>query len=63
MAWPYREDNWRRGGGGQRAYAAVAKAIAAFDPLVHMCVPREQLRKAREALGEHERIVIHSMES
>jgi len=51
MAWPERPDNWRRGAGpAQRAFAAVAEAIAASEP-VTMAVSAAELERAREMLS------------
>lgn len=50
MLWPKRPDNWRLGAKpAQRAFAAVAAAIAQFEP-VTMGVSREQFRNARRVL-------------
>ena len=51
MAWPIRPDNWRDGAApAQRAYAAVAQAIAGAEP-VTMAVPPGHLDGARALLG------------
>jgi agmatine deiminase len=50
MIWPERPDNWRLGGKpAQAAFTAVAKAIAAFEP-VTVCVNAGQYANARERL-------------
>ncbi len=50
MIWPVRADNWRAGARpAQAAFAAVAGAIARFEP-VTMLVPPEALASARETL-------------
>lgn len=50
MAWPRRPDNWRLGAEpAQRAFAAVATAIAASEP-VTMAAPPDQLERCREML-------------
>lgn len=55
MVWPERPDNWRLGGKpAQAAFAAVAKAIAAFEP-VTVCVSAGQYENARARL-DHEAI-------
>ncbi len=57
MAWPLRPDNWRdQAEPAQRAFAAVAAAIAASEP-VSVAVPAEQTERARELLPEGARIV------
>jgi len=53
MVWPERPDNWRLGGKpAQAAFTAVAKAIAAFEP-VTLCVSAGQYENARARLGYH----------
>jgi hypothetical protein len=50
MVWPERPDNWRLGGKpAQAAFAAVAKAIAEFEP-VTVCVSAGQYENARVRL-------------
>ena len=50
MVWPERPDNWRNGGKpAQAAFAAVAKAIAEFEP-VTVCVSAAQYENARARL-------------
>lgn len=50
MVWPERSDNWRLGGKpAQTAFTAVAKAIAAFEP-VTVCVSAGQYENARARL-------------
>ena len=57
MLWPERPDNWRLGGKpAQRAFAAIATAIAQFEP-VTMGVSREQFPNARRMLPCHVRVV------
>jgi agmatine deiminase len=57
MAWPERPDNWRLGAGpAQQAYAAVAEAIAASEP-VTMAVSDRQFEPARGLLSEAIRVV------
>jgi agmatine deiminase len=57
MAWPERPDNWRDGAApAQAAYAAVASAIAASEPLT-MAVSDGQFERARAALPEGVRVV------
>jgi agmatine deiminase len=57
MAWPERPDNWRRGAEpAQEAYAAVAGAIAASEP-VTMAVSDGQFERARAALPDSVRVV------
>jgi agmatine deiminase len=52
MVWPQRPDNWReRGAPAQAAFAAVAKAIARFEP-VSVCVTAAQFHVARAALDD-----------
>jgi agmatine deiminase len=57
MAWPERPDNWRLGAEpAQRAFAAVASAIAASEP-VTMAVSDGQFERARAALPDAVRLV------
>jgi agmatine deiminase len=57
MAWPERPDNWRDGAGpAQAAYAAVAGAIAASEP-VTMAVSDRQFETARALLPDPVRLV------
>jgi agmatine deiminase len=57
MAWPERPDNWRREAApAQAAYAAVASAIAASEP-VTMAVSDLQFEAARAALPDAVRVV------
>jgi agmatine deiminase len=57
MLWPERPDNWRLGAKpAQRAFTAVAAAIAQFEP-VTMGVSRNQFLNARNMLPEHIRVV------
>ncbi|MFF4771472.1 agmatine/peptidylarginine deiminase [Microtetraspora fusca] len=52
MAWPTREDLWGEVLGEARAeYAAVARAIAAFEPVTMVARP-DQVEDARAACGE-----------
>jgi agmatine deiminase len=57
MAWPERPDNWRLGAKpAQKAYAAVAEAIAASEP-VTMAVADVQFENARAMLPPAVRVV------
>lgn len=57
MLWPQRPDNWRLGGKpAQRAYAAVAAAIAQFEP-VTVGVNADQYANARNMLPVNVRVV------
>jgi agmatine deiminase len=57
MAWPERPDNWRAGAEpAQAAFAAVASAIAASEP-VTMAVSDGQFERARAALPDSVRVV------
>ncbi len=57
MAWPQRPDNWRLDAGpAQRAYAAVAEAIAASEP-VTMAVSDAQFERCRSRLSPAIRVV------
>jgi agmatine deiminase len=57
MAWPERTDNWRLGAKpAQDAYAAVAEAIAASEP-VTMAVSDAQFENARAMLPPSVRVV------
>jgi agmatine deiminase len=57
MAWPERRDNWRLGAEpAQRAFAAVAEAIAATEP-VTMAVSDAQFERCRELLSPAIRVV------
>jgi agmatine deiminase len=57
MLWPQRPDNWRLGGKpAQKAFAAVASAIAQFEPLT-MGVNHDQYANARQMLPPGVRVV------
>ena len=57
MLWPERPDNWRDGAKpAQKAYANVAKAISAFEP-VTMRVSKEQYANCCNALPPEIRVV------
>ncbi|TLG76780.1 agmatine deiminase [Culicoidibacter larvae] len=57
MMWPERTDNWREGGKpAQLTYAAVAEAIAEFEP-VTMLVSPEQYQHARFILSDKIRVI------
>ncbi len=57
MLWPQRPDNWRLGGKpAQKAFAAVAAAIAQFEP-VTMGVNHNQYQNARSLLPPEVRVV------
>ena len=57
MLWPQRPDNWRLGGKpAQKAFTAVASAIAQFEPLT-MGVNPDQYANARQALPPWVRVV------
>ncbi|MCB4767248.1 agmatine deiminase [Ancylobacter sp. Lp-2] len=57
MIWPERPDNWREGAvPAQAAFAAVASAIARFEP-VSMLVTAAQWQNARAQLPRHIRLV------
>jgi agmatine deiminase len=57
MLWPQRPDNWRLGGQpAQRAFAAVASAIARFEP-VTIGVNHAQYQNARSLLPPEIRVV------
>jgi len=57
MAWPERTDNWRDGAApAQAAFAQVASAIAASEP-VTMAVSDAQFERARELLPAAVRVV------
>jgi agmatine deiminase len=57
LLWPERQDNWRAGAQpAQRAFAAVATAIAAFEP-VTVGASAAQFGYARAALPEAIRVV------
>jgi agmatine deiminase len=57
MAWPERPDNWRLGAGpAQDAFATVAAAIAASEP-VTMAVSDAQFERCRSMLPESVRVV------
>jgi agmatine deiminase len=57
MAWPERTDNWRRGAEpAQRAFAAVAEAIAVSEPLT-MAVSDAQFERCRALLSGAVRVV------
>ncbi len=57
MLWPERPDNWREGARpAQRAFAAVAAAIARFEP-VSVGVSSARFTEARSLLDEQVRLV------
>jgi agmatine deiminase len=57
MAWPERPDNWRLGAGpAQEAFAVVAEAIAASEP-VTMAASAAQLERCRALLSPAIRVV------
>jgi agmatine deiminase len=57
MLWPQRPDNWRMGGKpAQKAFVAVASAVAEFEPLT-MGVKHDQFSNARQMLPAHIRVV------
>ncbi len=57
MLWPQRPDNWRLGGKpAQKAFTAVASAIAQFEPLT-MGVNATQFMNARQMLPPNIRVV------
>jgi agmatine deiminase len=57
MAWPERPDNWREGGApAQRAFAAVAEAIAASEP-VTVGVSDAQYERCRALLSSAIKVV------
>ena len=57
LVWPERPDNWRLGGKpAQRAFAAVATAIAETEP-VTVAVSAGQYDNARHHLPDHVRVV------
>ena len=57
MLWPERTDNWRLGGKpAQKAFTAVAAAIAQFEP-VSMGVSQAQYKNARAMLPSHIRVL------
>ncbi len=57
MLWPERPDNWRRRAlPAQRAFAAVAAAIAQFEP-VTVGVSAQQYARARAGLPERVRVL------
>jgi agmatine deiminase len=57
MLWPQRPDNWRLGAKpAQKAFVAVASAIAQFEP-VTLCANPDQFANARSILPEQVRVV------
>lgn len=63
MLWPHRPDNWRSGAKpAQKAFAAVARAIAQFEP-VTIGVKPEDYSAARWTLGDADNILVVEMES
>ncbi len=57
MLWPERPDNWRLGGSpAQQAFAAVASAIARFEPVTMGANPA-QFTNARQMLPPQVRVV------
>ena len=58
MGWPCRRELWRETiGQARRDYAAVANAIAAFEPVTMIANPGEQADQARAACGAGVEIV------
>src|SRR4051812_17399663 len=58
MAWPQRPDNWRDGARpAQDAFAAVAAAIAASEPVTMAVSDAGQLEHARSLLPPEVRVV------
>ena len=63
MLWPERKDNWRLDAGpAKKAFSAVAKAIALFEP-VFMGVSKQGLQTAKHLLSSHSNIILVEMES
>ncbi|MEE0955060.1 MAG: agmatine deiminase [Eubacterium sp.] len=61
MLWPERPDNWRdRALPAQEAYAAVARAIAEFEPVV-IGVSSEYYEEAAERFSKDKRITVSPM--
>ena len=61
LGWPYRRDTWHSGAlPAQRAYAAVATAIARFEP-VTVCATAECWEQARKMLPPEVRVVEMSL--
>lgn len=59
MLWPERPDNWReRAGPAQRAFAAVAAAVARFEQ-VHVGASPEQFESARALLPQS--VMLHTL--
>lgn len=57
MLWPQRPDNWRLGGKpAQKAFAAVARAIAQFEP-VTVGINHTQYQNARSLLPSEVRVI------
>jgi agmatine deiminase len=57
LLWPQRPDNWRLGAKpAQKAFVAVASAIAQFEP-VTLCANPDQFANARSMLPEQVRVV------
>ena len=57
MAWPVREDNWRKKGiPAQNEFIAVASAIAQFTPVTFIVGP-DHFLQARQAIPEHIKVL------
>lgn len=63
MLWPNRSDNWRDGAKpAQKAYSAVARAIARFTPVTIGAKP-EDYEAARFSFADNDNILVVEMES
>ena len=61
MAWPHRTDTWAWGAKpAQKQYAAVARAIAQFEP-VNMCVNQVDYANAKAVFDKDENIHVIEM--
>ena len=61
MAWPHRTDTWAWGAKpAQKQYAAVARAIAQFEPVM-MCVNQADYANAQAVFEDDENITVLEM--
>ena len=63
MGWPCRPTSWgSRLAQGRAEFAAVANAIAQFEPVTMVCASAADAHEARVALTERVEILIHPMD-
>ena len=63
MGWPCRTSSWGQSlEQGRSEFAAVANAIAAFEPVTMVCATAEQEAQARARLTSNVETAIHPMD-